>query len=103
MTDNKEDRPSSSISSSANASANVGGRGNSSSSSDPGSQVPQPANEFQDCLPCKLVGAGAMAGLAGYSLKVRSELDPARFQARRRGMLGLSLAFVGIAVYRLTR
>ncbi|KAJ2599866.1 hypothetical protein GGF39_002047 [Coemansia sp. RSA 1721] len=59
------------------------------------------AQEYQDCLPCKLVGAGAMAGVAGYALHARSELDPVRFAARRRGLLGLSLAFVGVAFYRL--
>ncbi|KAJ2888913.1 hypothetical protein FB639_000286 [Coemansia asiatica] len=53
------------------------------------------AQEYRDCLPCKLVGAGAMTGVAGYALHARSELDPARFPARRKGLLGLSLAFLG--------
>ncbi|KAI9476923.1 hypothetical protein BX667DRAFT_515244 [Coemansia mojavensis] len=59
------------------------------------------ADEYQDCLPCKLVGAGAMSGLAAYALHARSELDPVRFARRRQGLAGVSAAFVALAVFRL--
>ncbi|KAJ1936397.1 hypothetical protein GGF37_005626 [Kickxella alabastrina] len=73
---------------------------NTATEASAGSQTPEAA-EFQDCLSCRLVGAGALLGVAGYALHARSELDPLRFAARRRGLLGLGLAFAGVAAYRL--
>ncbi|KAJ2080265.1 hypothetical protein H4R24_003183, partial [Coemansia sp. RSA 988] len=45
------------------------------------------SKRYKDCLPCKLVGAGAMGGLSVYALYSRAELDPRRFPYRRHGLL----------------
>ncbi|KAJ2550934.1 hypothetical protein EV175_003878 [Coemansia sp. RSA 1933] len=52
-------------------------------------------NDYQDCLPCKLVGAGGMAAVSAYMLYERSRMDPLKLAARRRGILGLSILFFG--------
>ncbi|KAI9504685.1 hypothetical protein BX070DRAFT_233796 [Coemansia spiralis] len=72
---------------------------NSSNSS--GAVPPSTQGEYKDCLPCKVVGAGAMTGLAGYVLYERARMDPIRFASRRRGLLGISMVLAGTAIYRL--
>ncbi|RUP29656.1 hypothetical protein BC936DRAFT_138678 [Jimgerdemannia flammicorona] len=49
-----------------------------SSPSTPASPQPRPAAKYQDCLPCKVVGATTFGALGGYAL----------YEARRLGRAG---------------
>ncbi|KAJ1919469.1 hypothetical protein H4219_001939 [Mycoemilia scoparia] len=45
---------------------------------------------YEDCLGCRLVGAAAFGGLAGYTLYQRSQLSKANYAGRRAGLLVFS-------------
>ncbi|KAF9969383.1 hypothetical protein BGZ73_008282 [Actinomortierella ambigua] len=59
-------------------------------------QTPPP----QDCMPCKIIGAGGFGGLGAYSFYQRAQI-PKNLVARRAGMAALGSVFIGAAVYRL--
>ncbi|KAG0224831.1 hypothetical protein BGW42_004841 [Actinomortierella wolfii] len=54
----------------------------------------------QDCMPCKIIGAGGFGGLGAYSFYQRAQI-PKNLVARRAGMAALGSVFIGSAVYRL--
>jgi len=73
----------------------------------------QKREEFEDCTPCRLMGATAFIGMGWYThysgvqqLQVREReilKSGSRFGmgARRMGIAGLSVGLVGAGVYRL--
>ncbi|KAJ1675336.1 hypothetical protein EV182_001472 [Spiromyces aspiralis] len=64
-------------------------------------EMPSRDREFEDCLPCKLVGSGALLGLAGYSLYQRSQLSARLYPTRRLGLMVFGIGLAGAGVYRL--
>ncbi|KAL1935440.1 hypothetical protein VTP01DRAFT_4580 [Rhizomucor pusillus] len=58
--------------------------------------------EYQDCLACKLTGAGAFSGLGGYALYEANKLN--KVPGKLRTAVGLGVAgvlFVSAGIYRL--
>ncbi|KAJ2821056.1 hypothetical protein IWW50_004800 [Coemansia erecta] len=63
---------------------------------------PPSSAQYKDCLSCKIVSVLGMAGVSLFALNQRRQLDPIKFAARRRGILGISVAALGLAAYRLS-
>ncbi|KAI8149554.1 hypothetical protein BJV82DRAFT_708412 [Fennellomyces sp. T-0311] len=62
----------------------------------------QKEQEYQDCLPCKLTGAGAFTGLGAYALREASKLQ--KVPGKQSTVVGLGVAgvvFVSAGIYRL--
>lgn len=70
-------------------------------------------DEYEDCMPCRLIGSAAFTGLGIYTYNSgRKQLNERELEilrsgsrfgigARRFGLVGLSAALVGVGVYRL--
>lgn len=68
---------------------------------------------YDDCLPCRITGAGAFIGLGIYSYvsgqaqlrkqeaKILKSGKLLGFQTRQAGITGLAMTLVGLGVYRL--
>ncbi|CCD31338.1 mitochondrial DUF4536, human DMAC1 ortholog, possibly has a general role in mitochondrial complex assembly [Schizosaccharomyces pombe] len=71
-------------------------------------QTPKPVDlddprfEQYDCLPCRLVGAGAFTGLGIYAYsQSRIPLNTPNYKLKRFGILGMAYGFILTGVYRL--
>ncbi|KAI9255692.1 hypothetical protein BDA99DRAFT_562205 [Phascolomyces articulosus] len=65
-------------------------------------QQPSQNQEYQDCLPCKLTGAGAFGGLGAYALLEAQKIH--KLPGKQGTALGLGVAgvvFVSAGLYRL--
>ncbi|KAI7859769.1 hypothetical protein BDC45DRAFT_563814 [Circinella umbellata] len=74
--------------------------------SQPASQQQQESSknqqEYQDCLPCKLTGAGAFGGLGAYALLEAQKIHklPGK-QSTAVGLGVVGVVFVSAGLYRL--
>ncbi|KAF8461942.1 hypothetical protein BDZ91DRAFT_850893 [Kalaharituber pfeilii] len=86
----------------------------------PSTQTPEGANQheqFQDCLPCRIIGSAAFIGLGTYTffngrkqlredvLKQAIEKSGSNFglAARRATIHGIAASLVGLGLYRLMK
>ncbi|RUS25178.1 hypothetical protein BC938DRAFT_472522 [Jimgerdemannia flammicorona] len=68
-----------------------------SSPSTPASPQPRPAAKYQDCLPCKVVGATTFGALGGYALYEARRLG----RAGGRGGTAVTLGVVGVGGFHI--